>query len=76
MKKLVQIFTLELGFAGTACHDLEQSKGVDNSSASRRTIAEQVCSNCHGVTGVPRSPAYPKLASHQQEYLVAQLTDF
>jgi len=35
-----------------------------------------VCSNCHGVNGVSISPAFPKLAGQQKEYLVGQLTDF
>jgi len=76
MKNVRQAIILCAVFAGTACHDLEPSRGVNNPSAPGRTIAEQVCSKCHGVTGVSRSPAFPKLAGQPREYLVAQLTDF
>jgi cytochrome c553 len=76
MKKVAKVVILGIVLAGAACHDLEQSRGVNNPSAPGRTIAEQVCSTCHGVTGVSRSPAFPKLAGQPREYLVAQLTDF
>ncbi|MBN3789484.1 c-type cytochrome [Burkholderia sp. Ac-20353] len=75
MKILALTITLGLVLAGTACHDLEHSRAVDNPSVSGKTIAEQVCSNCHGVTGVAVSPMFPKLAGQQREYLVNQLTD-
>jgi len=75
MKKVALIITLGLVLAGTACHDLERSRAVDNPSVSGKTIAEQVCSNCHGVTGVSVSPTFPKLAGQQREYLINQLTD-
>jgi cytochrome c553 len=61
MRNVAQVVTLGIVVAGTACRDLERSR--------------QVCSKCHGVTGVSVSPTFPKLAGQQREYLVAQLTD-
>lgn len=75
MKKVASIIIFAFAFAGAACHDLERSREVDNPSVSGKTIAQQVCSNCHGATGVSVSPTFPKLAGQQREYLVNQLTD-
>jgi cytochrome c553 len=75
MKTMTQYIALGLLLAGTACHDLDRSRAVDNPAVPGKTIAEQVCSNCHGVTGVSVSPTFPKLAGQQREYLVLQLTD-
>lgn len=75
MKQLAQFIAFATLLAGTACHDVERSRAVDNPAVSGKTIAEQVCSNCHGVTGVSVSPTFPKLAGQQREYLVLQLTD-
>ncbi|WP_081771848.1 c-type cytochrome [Paraburkholderia nodosa] len=58
------------------CHDIEHSRRIDDPAVAGRTIALQVCSNCHGVNGVSVSPTFPKLAGQQREYLVNQLTDF
>lgn len=76
MKKLAQIISLWMLLAGSACHDLERSRAVDNPTVAGKTIALQVCSNCHGVNGVSVSPTFPKLAGQRREYLVDQLTDF
>jgi cytochrome c553 len=63
-------------FVLTACSSLEGSRSVNNPSMSGRTLAAQVCSTCHGVTGESTSPNFPKLNGQQKEYLVAQLDDF
>jgi cbb3-type cytochrome c oxidase subunit III len=76
MKRVVQIISLGMLLAGSACHDLERSREVDNPAVAGKTIALQVCSNCHGVNGVSVSPTFPKLAGQRREYLVDQLTDF
>lgn len=72
---LAQFIALGALFAAAGCHDLERSRAFDNPSVSGRTIAAQVCSNCHGITGVSVSPNFPKLAGQQREYIVVQLTD-
>ena len=76
MSKVAQFISLGMLLVGTACHDLGRSRSVDNPAVAGKTIALQVCSNCHGVNGVSISPTFPKLAGQQREYLVDQLTDF
>ncbi|MEA3101749.1 c-type cytochrome [Caballeronia mineralivorans] len=76
MKKLAQLISLGMLLAGSGCHDLERSRSVDNPAVAGKTIALQVCSNCHGANGVSVSPTFPKLAGQQREYLINQLTDF
>lgn len=58
------------------CTNLVSSRDVANPEVPATVVAAQVCSNCHGITGESASPAFPKLAGQQKEYLVAQLTDF
>ncbi len=76
MEKMAQFVSIAMLLAGSACQDLEHSRQVDNPQVPGKTIALQVCSNCHGVNGVSVSPGFPKLAGQQKEYLVDQLTDF
>ncbi|MBN3787818.1 c-type cytochrome [Burkholderia sp. Ac-20353] len=76
MNRVAHIVSLAMLLAGSACHDLERSRQVDNPDVPGKTIALQVCSNCHGATGVSVSPMFPKLAGQRKEYLVDQLTDF
>ncbi len=60
----------------SACTNLVSSRDVANPEVPAEVVAAQVCSNCHGITGESASPAFPKLAGQQKDYLVAQLTDF
>jgi cytochrome c553 len=39
-------------------------------------MAQQVCSNCHGMTGNSVSPNFPNLAGQTEPYFVAQLSGF
>jgi cytochrome c553 len=59
-----------------ACADLQNSRNVSDPAVSGKTLALQVCSTCHGITGESVSPAFPKLAGQQRDYLLAQLGDF
>ena len=36
-----------------ACSNLPRSRDLANPDVSGTTLAQQVCSNCHGVTGTP-----------------------
>jgi cytochrome c553 len=76
MNKVTHIISIGMLLAGSACQDLEHSRQVDNPQVPGKTIALQVCSNCHGVNGVSVSPTFPKLAGQRKEYLIDQLTDF
>ena len=57
----------------TACSNVDRSHALGNPEVSGKTIAQQVCSACHGATGNSTSPEYPKLAGQQPEYLVTQV---
>ncbi len=59
-----------------ACANEPRSRDTANPDVSGATLAVQVCSNCHGVTGNSTSPNFPNLAAQQIPYLVAQLSEF
>jgi cytochrome c553 len=60
----------------TACANLPRSRDLANPDVHGSVLAQQVCSNCHGVTGTSISPNIPILAGQQEAYLVAQLKGF
>lgn len=59
-----------------ACSQIDRSRAVGNPDVSASTMAQQVCATCHGATGNSVSPAFPKLAGQQRDYLVGQLAEF
>lgn len=61
---------------GMGCSNLDRSRDVGNPNTPARTLALQVCSNCHGVDGNSVSPNFPNLAAQTEPYLVEQLTGF
>jgi cytochrome c553 len=73
-KRLLLVATL-VGLAG-GCANLERSRNTANPNVSGKTLAMQVCSNCHGRTGNSISPNFPNLASQQEAYIDAQLHAF
>jgi len=58
------------------CANPDRSRDVSNPNVSARVLAQQVCSNCHGLAGSAVSPNFPNLAAQTQPYLVAQLKGF
>ncbi|MEO7326691.1 MAG: c-type cytochrome [Dokdonella sp.] len=58
------------------CANEPRSRDTANENVAGETLARQVCSNCHGVTGNSNSPNFPNLAAQPEAYLVAQLTGF
>jgi cytochrome c553 len=58
------------------CANPSRSRDLANPAVPAVVLAEQVCSNCHGVTGVSVSPNFPNLAAQPAAYLVAQLKEF
>ena len=72
--------TLALAAAAAAlsvgCANPERSRDVANPAVSATTMAQQVCSNCHGMTGSAVSPNFPNLAGQTEPYFVAQLNGF
>ena len=61
---------------GASCSNIERSRNLSDPLITARTLAEQVCSNCHGIDGNSVSPTYPRLAGQQAAYIVSQLTNF
>lgn len=60
----------------SACADLSRSRDLGNPKVPPVTLAEQVCSNCHGLTGNSISPNFPNLAGQVEAYSIAQLKEF
>lgn len=58
------------------CANPERSRDLANPNVASVVIAQQVCSACHGVTGVSTSPNFPHLAAQVPAYLAAQLKEF
>jgi cytochrome c553 len=71
---LVLLFAAVSAAAG--CANPTRSRDLANPDVSATTIALQVCSNCHGVTGNATSPNFPNLAAQTEPYLIAQLNGF
>ncbi len=61
---------------GTGCANVERSRDLANPSVPGKVLAEQVCSNCHGIDGNSKSPNIPRLAGQQPGYLTNQLNNF
>jgi cytochrome c553 len=75
---LVRIIALAsaVGLTLAGCANLERSRDVGNPAVQGKTLALQVCSNCHGVDGNSKSPNFPRLAAQPEPYLVLQLQSF
>jgi len=76
MKRTSLTLALALAVIGAGCTSIERSRSLANPGTPAKTLAAQVCSNCHGIDGNSISPNFPKLAGQQEEYLVAQLREF
>jgi cytochrome c553 len=76
MQNLTLSLTLAIVALGAGCSSLERSRNLANPAVSGRTLAQQVCSNCHGLDGNSISPNFPNLAAQQKDYLVTQLVEF
>ena len=73
-KYIVLAFTL--GVMGAGCSDIERSRNLADPKVSATTLAQQVCSNCHGIDGRATSPIFPNLAAQQPTYFIAQMKEF
>ena len=72
---LVPVAALVL-LTATACSNLERSRNLANPAVPGKVLAQQVCSNCHGVDGNSVSPNFPNLAAQTEPYVVEQLSSF
>jgi cytochrome c553 len=76
MKRVSLTLALAVVVIGAGCTSIERSRSLANPSTPAKTLALQVCSNCHGADGNSISPNFPTLAGQQEEYLIAQLNQF
>jgi len=76
MKQIPILLAVTLGILGAGCASIERSRDLANPSVPAKTIAQQVCSNCHGIDGRATNPNFPNLAAQQPTYFIAQLTAF
>ena len=57
-----------------ACANPQRSRNVANPAVPATVLAQQVCANCHGLSGRSTSPRFPNLAGQPAGYLEMQLT--
>lgn len=76
MKVKQLLFVIAMGSLATACSNIEHSRDLANPKVSGTTIAQQVCSLCHGIDGNSTSPNFPNLAGQQPAYFMAQMREF
>lgn len=76
MRPTLVLLVVVAGSILTACADPERSRNLGDPKVSAVTLAQQVCSNCHGLSGNSISPNFPNLAGQVEPYVVAQLTGF
>jgi len=65
-----------VALACAACAAPERSRNLNDASVPAPVMAQQVCSNCHGIDGNSVSPNFPRLAGQTAPYLVEQLKAF
>ena len=58
------------------CSNIDRARETANPGVTAKTLAEQVCSNCHGLTGNADSPNFPNLAGQIAAYTAGQLLAF
>lgn len=77
MKTVSIALALMIAAIGAGCSTTtERSRNLADPNVSGKTLAQQVCSNCHGVDGRAVSPNFPNLAAQQPAYFIAQLKAF
>jgi cytochrome c553 len=60
----------------SGCANPTRSRDLANPAVPATVLAQQVCSNCHGITGTATSPNFPNLAAQTEPYFIAQLNGF
>jgi cytochrome c553 len=76
MKRITLLLGITVVVVVAACAAPERSRNMADPQTLAQTLAEQVCSNCHGLDGNSISPNFPRLAAQQPNYLKAQLAGF
>jgi cytochrome c553 len=76
MQKLTLPLALATAVLFTGCSNIERSRNLADPNVSGHTLAQQVCSICHGIDGNSINPEFPKLAGQQKQYIINQLHNF
>ena len=76
MKSATFVLLSVASVISVGCANTERSRDLANPKVSATTLAQQVCSNCHGLTGNAVSPNFPNLAAQTAPYFVGQLNAF
>lgn len=76
MKPVMLALLVAAAMLTDGCANLGRSRDLANPKVPADVIAQQVCSNCHGVTGSATSPNFPNLAAQVEPYVIAQLNGF
>jgi cytochrome c553 len=76
MKHRHLLLVLSLGLLAGGCANIERSRNLADPNVSAATLAEQVCSLCHGDGGRAGNPNFPNLAAQQATYFTAQMKEF
>lgn len=76
MKSTTLLLLLAASAISSGCANTTRSRDLANPNVTATTLAQQVCSNCHGVTGIATSPNFPNLAGQTEAYVIAQLNGF
>jgi cytochrome c553 len=76
MRTIEMLVAISVVLALAGCGAPERSRNTGNPNTSAKTLAEQVCSNCHELDGNSVSPNFPRLAAQQKPYVVEQLKGF
>lgn len=76
VRSIAEALALVSAIALAGCANIERSRDVGNPDVAGKTLALQVCSNCHGVDGNSTSPNFPRLAGQPTAYIELQLKSF
>ena len=76
MKHVHLVLALLAAGLAAGCANPQRSRDLANPNVPAAVLAQQVCSNCHGVDGTSISPNFPNLAAQTPEYIVGQLKEF
>lgn len=74
--KMKIVVLMAAAISASGCTTLERSRSLADPKTPAKAIAQQVCSNCHGIDGNSVSPNFPRLAAQQKDYFIAQLKEF
>jgi len=76
MKHVQLVIAVAAAAVVAGCANPSRSRDLANPKVAPVVTAQQVCSSCHGMTGVSVSPNFPNLAAQTPMYLAVQLRDF